>query len=76
MSGAPEVGARVELGGVYNVRDLGGYLGADGRRVRHGMLFRASSLHRLTDEEAWRTFGAKDARLPTALTLTPWLANC
>ena len=26
--------------------------------MRPGMLFRASSLHRLTDEEAWREFGA------------------
>ena len=49
---------RVDLGGVYNVRDLGGYPTADGRRVRAGVLFRASSLHRLTDEEAWREFGA------------------
>lgn len=49
---------RVDLGGVYNVRDLGGYPGADGRYVRTGVLFRASSLHRLTDEEAWRAFGA------------------
>ena len=56
MSG--QVGARVELGGMYNVRDLGGYATDDGRRVRTGQLFRASSLHRLTDEEAWREFGA------------------
>ena len=48
----------VELGGVYNVRDLGGCRTVDGRVVRPGMLFRASSLHRLTDEEAWREFGA------------------
>jgi len=51
-------GAKVELGGVYNVRDLGGYAGIDGRLVRRGMLFRASSLHRLTDVEAWQEFGA------------------
>ena len=51
-------GERVELGGVYNVRDLGGYAGADGRTVRRGMLFRASSLHRLTDAQAWEEFGA------------------
>lgn len=51
-------GAKVELGGIYNVRDLGGYAGIDGRSVRHGMLFRASSLHRLTDVEAWQEFGA------------------
>jgi protein-tyrosine phosphatase len=49
---------RVELGGVYNVRDLGGWSGHDGRLVRRGMLFRASSLHRLTNESAWREFNA------------------
>ena len=43
----------VELGGVYNVRDLGGMVAQDGRVVRTGMLYRASSLHRLTDEQAW-----------------------
>lgn len=48
----------VELGGVYNVRDLGGMSTQDGRVVRSGMLFRASSLHRLTDEQAWNEFGA------------------
>ena len=49
---------RVELGGVYNVRDLGGFPGAGGRRVRTGMLFRSSSLHRLSDEAAWAEFMA------------------
>jgi protein-tyrosine phosphatase len=48
----------VELGGVYNVRDLGGMVTQDGRMLRKGMLFRASSLHRLTDEQAWSEFGA------------------
>jgi protein-tyrosine phosphatase len=48
----------VELGGVYNVRDLGGMPTRDGRMVRPGMLFRASSLHRLTDQQAWNEFGA------------------
>ena len=51
-------GTKVEIGGLYNVRDLGGYAGVDGRLVRQGMLFRASSLHRLNDVEAWREFGA------------------
>jgi len=55
----PPLGERVELGGLYNVRDLGGYRGADGRRVRRGMLFRSSSLHRLQDEAAWEEFGAR-----------------
>ena len=49
---------RVELGGVYNVRDLGGCRTEDGRVLTSGLLFRASSLHRLTDEEAWHEFGA------------------
>lgn len=50
---------RVDLGGVYNVRDLGGIPGKDGRLVRQGMLFRSSSLHRLDDEQAWADFGAR-----------------
>jgi hypothetical protein len=47
-----------ELGGLYNVRDIGGYPTAEGGVVRRGMLFRASSLHRLDDEGAWAAFGA------------------
>ncbi len=58
MSADQVSGRRVELGGVYNVRDLGGYPTDDGRMVASGLLFRASSLHRLDDEEAWREFGA------------------
>jgi protein-tyrosine phosphatase len=57
MSG-PALDRSVALGGVYNVRDLGGVPTQDGRLLRPGLLFRASSLHRLTDEEAWREFGA------------------
>ena len=34
-----------------NARDLGGYVGAGGRRVRRGVLFRADSLHRLSDAD-------------------------
>ena len=52
-------GSRIELGGLYNVRDLGGYPGTAGRLVRRGMLFRSSSLHRLSDPEAWGDFGAR-----------------
>ena len=57
--GVGEAGRRVDLGGLYNVRDLGGYPGLDGRLVRTGLLLRASSLHRLTDEEAWHELGAQ-----------------
>jgi len=59
VSAVSSPGSRIELGGLYNVRDLGGYPGVDGRVVRRNVLFRASSLHRLTDEEAWRDFGAR-----------------
>jgi protein tyrosine/serine phosphatase len=52
------IGEAHELGGLYNVRDIGGYPTADGGVVRRGMLFRASSLHRLEDELAWARFGA------------------
>ncbi len=50
---------RVDLGGVYNVRDLGGLATTDGRIVRRGMLYRSSSLHRLDDPQAWASFGAR-----------------
>ena len=59
MSGDTTViGEAYELGSLYNVRDIGGYPTADGGVVRRGMLFRASSLHRLDDEQAWARFGA------------------
>lgn len=59
MSSDLAPGTRIELGGLYNVRDLGGYPGLDGRLVRRGMLYRSSSLHRLDDESAWTDFGAR-----------------
>jgi protein-tyrosine phosphatase len=34
-----------------NARDLGGYVCLDGRRIRRGQLFRADSLHRLSEED-------------------------
>jgi protein-tyrosine phosphatase len=39
------------LTGAFNFRDLGGYLGAGGRRVRWRTLFRADGLSRLHDED-------------------------
>jgi len=44
-------GRWIELVGAHNVRDLGGYLIADGRVTRHGRLFRADGLANLTDDD-------------------------
>ncbi|MEV0902996.1 tyrosine-protein phosphatase [Actinoplanes sp. NPDC049802] len=53
----------------YNFRDVGGYAGLDGRRVRWRRLFRADSLHRLRgdDAEAFAALGIRtviDLRRP------------
>jgi protein-tyrosine phosphatase len=48
VTGAPT--RHVPLEGTYNVRDAGGYLTQDGRAVRWRTLFRADSLHRLTED--------------------------
>lgn len=37
-----------------NLRDLGGYVGADGRRVRWGAVFRSAALHGLSSADAER----------------------
>ena len=39
------------LEGCLNLRDIGGYEGADGRRVRAGCVFRSDELHTLTDAD-------------------------
>ncbi|MFF3333098.1 tyrosine-protein phosphatase [Streptomyces sp. NPDC002888] len=41
-----------ELAGVRNFRDVGGLPTADGRRVRHGVLFRSGHLAHATDDDA------------------------
>jgi protein-tyrosine phosphatase len=46
--GARDPVRRLELEGAWNFRDLGGYRGQDGRRVRWRRLFRADGLDRLT----------------------------
>jgi protein-tyrosine phosphatase len=45
----------------YNFRDVGGYAGLDGRRVRWRRLFRADSLHRMRDAdgEAFAALGIR-----------------
>ena len=39
---------RIDLEGLCNFRDLGGYATADGRVVRRGRLYRSDALHRMT----------------------------
>lgn len=41
----------VPLQGAVNFRDVGGFVAADGRRVRRGVLYRSDSLARLTDAD-------------------------
>ena len=38
---------RIEFASAFNFRDAGGYLGLDGRAVRHGRLYRSDALGRL-----------------------------
>jgi protein-tyrosine phosphatase len=44
----------VEFDACFNFRDLGGYETADGARVRWRVLYRADTLHRLTERDAER----------------------
>lgn len=41
---------KVELSGVINARDLGGYVLPDGRKIKRGLLLRGGNLNRATDE--------------------------
>lgn len=67
----------LDLEGVRNLRDVGGYPTADGRRVRWRTLYRADSPHRLT-ESGWRTLHALgvrtviDLRRPSEVALAPY----
>ena len=45
---------RIEFEGSFNFRDLGGWQTDDGRSVRWGRLFRADSVHLLTEADAER----------------------
>ena len=42
---------RLPLEGALNLRDIGGYAGLDGRRVRWGRVFRSDALHALTEAD-------------------------
>lgn len=70
----PDMNIRLE--GASNFRDIGGYIGMDGRRVRHGRLFRSDTLSRLTerDLDAMATLGVRlvcDLRSASERTLHP-----
>ena len=52
-----------ELSGAANFRDLGGYAGLDGRRVRARRLFRSDHLGALTADDAQRMRGLRVARV-------------
>lgn len=46
-----DVGPRVmTVDGIYNVRDLGGYTTADGKRLKQGLLYRGGALSPSTDK--------------------------
>ncbi len=46
-----DLGPRVmNIDGIYNVRDLGGYLTADGTRTKQGLIFRGGALSESTDK--------------------------
>ena len=42
----------IDAADICNARQLGGYIGADGRRVRNGLLIRTAGLDKMTDETA------------------------
>ncbi len=42
---------RIELIGTFNFRDIGGYVGQDGRPVRRGRVYRSGTLATLHDED-------------------------
>ena len=48
MADRPKSRRRLELPGVYNMRDIGGYATADGRLTRWRTLVRSDTLHRLS----------------------------
>lgn len=47
------------LEGVSNFRDIGGYAAADGRTVKHGVVYRSNQLSRVTDADLDHLVGLK-----------------
>lgn len=54
-------GARIPVEGTLNLRDIGGYATADGRRMRTGRVYRSDHLNGITDAgfEALRALGLR-----------------
>ncbi|QIB46351.1 tyrosine-protein phosphatase [Streptomyces aureoverticillatus] len=52
-----EAPRQIPLQGAVNVRDVGGYRTYDGERVRHGRVFRADALAKLTDADVAKVAG-------------------
>ena len=63
-SGHPR--SRSPLAGAFNFRDLGGLPLADGRRTRHGLLFRSDTLQALTPVDVAAFTKKMDAVVATA----------
>ena len=64
-----EPGARIDIEGTLNFRELGGYIGAGGRRVRRGLVYRSDHLAFVTDrgEASLAALGLRtivDLRMP------------
>jgi protein-tyrosine phosphatase len=47
------------IAGAYNVRDIGGYAGADGKKIKYGKLIRSGDLNLLTARDIDYLFGKK-----------------
>ncbi|OKK08426.1 protein tyrosine phosphatase [Streptomyces sp. CB03234] len=68
-AGASTAGRHIPLQGAVNVRDLGGHRTYDGETVRHGLVYRADGLSRLTDADLVTLSGLRltkviDFRIP------------
>ena len=70
MTNQPEFDRYITLEGSYNIRDVGGYITQDGRRVRWRRVLRSDSLHALTlsSQQVLRDHGLRtiiDLRRPS-----------
>lgn len=53
MSADPD-GRHIAFEAIYNFRDIGGYAAAEGRTIRHGIVFRSASPHQATPADRRR----------------------